>query len=679
MVSIQRKVDGFSVHLVLLLGTCAALIASFFVYVHAEKQIDAANESREESLRISDQLRQSSLDLTSMARAYVTTGATHYRDHYLSILAVREGREPRPADIRNEYWELHEPGDDSHATSDEQVSLVALARSAGFTAEEQRLLERAKAQSDELAQVEMRAFEAVSSSTPHSEARVTAIRSLYDENYRRARAGVMQPIAEVDRMVDRRTQARVQQATQRAYQMRVVVILLGALQILLLWGIHRQLHNILGGSVRDVFSRIQRLGRGDFAAEPVPAGQGDSVLGWVADSSRQLARLELRQFKAIVESSDDAIISKTPQGIITSWNPGAQRIFGYTAAEAVGQSMELLIPGECGDEESRILERLARGEMLAGFETRRRRKDGTVIDVSATISPIRDESGVVVGMTKIARDVTLLKQLAAELVRHRDNLGREVEARTAELRLAMQSAEDANRAKNTFLATTSHELRTPLNAIIGFSSLLRDGLMGEVTEQQHKALEIVHQAGEDLLVLVQEILDLSAIEAGNLQVAREQVPLRTVLEDVCESFTVQAQDQGLQMRSVVCDPQVAVWGDRARLAQVVRNFLGNAIKFTDRGYVLVRAVQDGDAMRVEVEDSGIGIPLAEQHRLFQSFQRVIDPHGRIRAGTGLGLSICKRIVEAMGGGVGVDSVPGRGSRFWFTVPIATAAPTTTHA
>jgi two-component system capsular synthesis sensor histidine kinase RcsC len=143
-----------------------------------------------------------------------------------------------------------------------------------------------------------------------------------------------------------------------------------------------------------------------------------------------------------------------------------------------------------------------------------------------------------------------------------------------------------------------------------------------------------------------------------------------LLEDLCEAFQAQAEGQGLELRPVICDPGVTVQADRARLAQVVRNLLGNAMKFTDQGYVLVRAVHAGDSMRVEVEDSGIGIPASEQHRLFQSFQRVNDPHGRMRAGTGLGLSICKRIAEAMGGQVGVDSVPGRGSRFWFTVPVA---------
>jgi signal transduction histidine kinase len=195
-------------------------------------------------------------------------------------------------------------------------------------------------------------------------------------------------------------------------------------------------------------------------------------------------------------------------------------------------------------------------------------------------------------------------------------------------------------------------------------------MMGELSGQQRKALTIVHRSGEELLVLVRDILDLSAIEAGNLEVKRERVPLRSLLEDLCEAFQAQAEGQGLELRPVICDPGVTVEADRERLAQVVRNLLGNAKKFTDQGYVLARAVHAGDTLRVEVEDSGIGIPASEQHRLFQSFQRVNDPHGRMRAGNGLGLSICKRIAEAMGGQVGVDSVPGRGSRFWFTAPVA---------
>jgi PAS domain S-box-containing protein len=600
----------------------------------------------------------------------LSTGHEHYRAHYLQILAIRDGREPRPRDDRNTFWELHAQQGARQEPDGEAIALVELARNAGFTQEELRVLTAAKSKSDTLARLEQQAIGTVGRAPPDSMARLAAIGSLYDETYRRARVGILQSVAEVDRLVDDRTQAAVVTASHRAYQMRIVFIALGLLQVLLLWRMHRQLGLILGGSVRDVYETIARLGRGDFSPAPSRSRSGDSVLGWLAASSTQLAKLELWLSKAIVQGSDDAIISQTPQGIVTSWNPGAERMFGATAAEAIGQSIELLIPEERADEQAKMLERMSRGELVDNHETRRRLKDGRVIDVSSTVSPILDDHGRVVGIARIARDITAVKQLADEVVRHRDNLWHEVEQRTAELVVAKVAADDANRAKSAFLATTSHELRTPLNAIIGFSSLLLEDMMGELSGQQRKALTIVHRSGEELLVLVRDILDLSAIEAGNLEVKLERVPLRSLLEDLCEAFQAQAEGQGLELRPVICDPGVTVQADRARLAQVVRNLLGNAMKFTDQGYVLVRAVHAGDSMRVEVEDSGIGIPASEQHRLFQSFQRVNDPHGRMRAGTGLGLSICKRIAEAMGGQVGVDSVPGRGSRFWFTAPVA---------
>lgn len=674
--SIERKVDHFSAYLLLLLVTLGALIVSFGIYVRAEKQIDVANESREESLRVSDLLRQSSLDLTSMARAYVVTGDEDYRDHYLRILAIRDGREPRPTEYRGTFWELYERGSEALPSGESATPLLDLARAAGFTAEELRVLGEAKAKSDALARVEIQAMHTVATSPRDSASRAAAVGTLYDDAYRDARGAILRPITAAEKMVDRRTREQVGTAAKRAYQIRILVIVIGLVQIFLLWRTRRQLYEILGGTVRDVYQTIARLGEGDFSPSSSTVRGGDNVLGWVAESRARLASLELGHFKAIVESSDDAIISNTPEGIITSWNAGAERIFGFTAAEAIGHWVDLLIPEERAAQEVRIRAQLSRGDQIASFETRRRCKDGRVIDVAATISPIIDEHGRVIGSSQIARDITVMKQLAAELVRHRDHLERKVAERTAELQVAMGAAEDASRAKSAFLATTSHELRTPLNAIIGFSSLLLEGMMGDLTAEQRKALAVVHRSGEELLALVTDILDLSAIEAGNLHVDPEPVQLQVLLEKLCEAFHIQAEERGLEMRPVVCDSSIVVWADAARLAQVVRNLVGNAIKFSDHGFVQVRASRQEDAsVLIEVQDSGIGIPVAEQHRLFQSFQRVVQPTGRLRAGTGLGLSICKRIVEAMGGDIGLDSDTGRGSRFWFSLPLARAGQT----
>ena len=251
----------------------------------------------------------------------------------------------------------------------------------------------------------------------------------------------------------------------------------------------------------------------------------------------------------------------------------------------------------------------------------------------------------------------------------RDELEALVAARTQELAGALDRAQSADRAKSAFLATTSHELRTPLNAIIGFSSLLLDGSMGELDEAQRKPLEIVKRSGEQLLDLVKDILDMTLIEGGNLKIDVTRINLREVLEEQWEGFELRARERNLELRPIECDPSIFVHCDRSRVSQVIRNLMANAITFTDEGHIRVRGIaQDGRAT-VEVIDTGIGVPADQLDKLFQPFQPIKGQPGPLRQRTGLGLAICRRLVEAMSGSIGVESGAGRGSRFWFTVPL----------
>jgi signal transduction histidine kinase len=202
--------------------------------------------------------------------------------------------------------------------------------------------------------------------------------------------------------------------------------------------------------------------------------------------------------------------------------------------------------------------------------------------------------------------------------------------------------------------------------------LLRDGSMGPVAVEHAQPLAIIQRSGEQLLDLVEDVLDVSSMEAGNLALAPSDVNLRAVLLEQCAAQRLQASERGLELRPVMCDDSICVTADSGRLSQVVRNLLSNAIKYTDRGHVQVNvACVDGMA-RVEVADTGIGIAKGEQARLFRPFQRVEGGVGSRRPGTGLGLAISRRICEAMGGQIGCESRPGTGSRFWFTVPLAAA-------
>lgn len=356
---------------------------------------------------------------------------------------------------------------------------------------------------------------------------------------------------------------------------------------------------------------------------------------------------------AIVDSSDDAIISKDLEGVITSWNKSAQRLFGYTAEEAIGQSIAtLLVPMDRQQEEPEILAKLRRGERVDHFETKRKRKDGRLLDISLTISPIRSPSGKIIGASKIARDVT-----------------EQIQTQQA-LREANDKAEAANRAKSQFLATMSHEIRTPMNGIIGMTELVLDT---NLAPDQRDYLTSVRISADSLLKVIDDILDFSKMEAGKMEIENVRFDLRGHLEEIIKAMAVQARGKGLSL-VLAMDPAVPtmVLGDPIRLRQIIVNLVGNAIKFTDRGKVTLDVSLDGwsgDRMNLcfVVEDSGIGIPVEKQALIFEAFSQEDNSTTRRYGGTGLGLAISMNLVKAMHGRLWVDSEVGKGSRFHFTI------------
>jgi PAS domain S-box-containing protein len=293
-------------------------------------------------------------------------------------------------------------------------------------------------------------------------------------------------------------------------------------------------------------------------------------------------------------------------------------------------------------------------------------------------SPIRDATGAVIGAVHTGRDVTertraqrMLADSESNLRTMNDQLEHLVAERTREMTVARDQAEASNRIKDVFLATMSHELRTPLNSIIGFSEIMLGGITGELNEEQRTQLGIIHKSGQQLLGLIGDVLDISKIEAGQVTLRPALVSLRDLLHEQQRVFELQARDRGLGIQFDYPDEHpLTVMADGQRVRQVVANLLSNALKYTDRGNVGLHAEANGSHARVTVWDSGIGIAAADIATLFQPFQRIAPQSGGSRDGTGLGLAISRRLVEAMGGAIGVSSEPGRGSRFWFTLPLA---------
>jgi PAS domain S-box-containing protein len=361
-----------------------------------------------------------------------------------------------------------------------------------------------------------------------------------------------------------------------------------------------------------------------------------------------------RRLTAIIQSSDDAIVTKSLAGIITSWNPGAERIFGYLAHEVLGRPITILFPPDRLSEEAEFLRRLARGQHVDHFQTVRVRKDGRQVHISVTLSPIKDEAGNVVGISKIARDVT--DQVAS----------------SQRERAARQEAEEANRIKDEFLTTLSHELRTPLSAVYGWARMLRRGPLNP--DSLERGLEVIERNCRAQIEMLTDLLDLSRMRRGS-----ERLSLRPVdLADVVRAATEVVQPAAAA-KEVALDLQMTsarVNGDPDRLQQVFWNLLSNAVKFTPKGgRVAVRIGREESDVSVVVQDTGVGISAEALPSVFEAFRQVDSSFTRRYGGLGLGLAIVRQLVELHGGTVRAESKGiGQGATFTVTLPGESAAP-----
>jgi PAS domain S-box-containing protein len=361
---------------------------------------------------------------------------------------------------------------------------------------------------------------------------------------------------------------------------------------------------------------------------------------------------------AIVESSDDAIVSKTLEGTIRSWNRAAERLFGYGAEEAVGQPITLIIPPERLQEETQILQKLRRGERIEHFETVRVAKSGRRIDVALTISPIRDGSGAIVGASKIARNITERK--AAEQAQQRT---------IGELRRAEEALREADRRKDEFLAVLAHELRNPLAPIRYAVAMARKEDRHEARKRQAQA--IIERQVEHMGRLLDDLLDVSRITRGTLMLRRRAVDLATVVAAAQESARplIDARNHTLTVR--LAEAPIRLVADPVRLAQVLANLLINAAKYTDAGgHIELEAAREQDELIVSIRDNGMGISAEMMPRMFTLFAQASPAIERSEGGLGIGLSLVRGLVQLHGGTVSAHSAGvGQGAQFVVRLPI----------
>ncbi|HZM92340.1 MAG TPA: PAS domain S-box protein [Vicinamibacterales bacterium] len=352
---------------------------------------------------------------------------------------------------------------------------------------------------------------------------------------------------------------------------------------------------------------------------------------------------------AIVAASDDAIVSKTLEGIILSWNEGAHRLFGYSPAEAVGRSGDLIIPSELRQQEREILERIRQGDRVDHFETVRVAKDGRRLNVSLTISPVRDDSGRVIGASKVARDISDRKQVEAAL-------------------------RDADRRKDEFLATLAHELRNPLAPIRhSLEILLRSE--GDPRLFRH-ATDILGRQLAHMIRLVDDLLDVSRITRDKLQLRKTRVDLASIIRHAVEASRPLAERDQQTIEVVLPDQPVYLDADPVRLTQVFSNLFNNACQYTEPGgRIWLTAEQQNREVVLVVRDSGIGMPADQLDGIFEMFAQVDDDSERPRRGLGIGLTLVRRLVQLHGGTVTARSEGrGLGSEFEVRLPVLESHP-----
>jgi PAS domain S-box-containing protein len=425
---------------------------------------------------------------------------------------------------------------------------------------------------------------------------------------------------------------------------------------------------------KDYSVRAPAEGEGEIASlartfnEMVGVVEAESAASARAQAALGASEARLRQ---IVDVVPHMIFVKDREGRFLLANRAVAEAYGTSVSELLGRPQaELGLDGEqVRGWHEKDLKVLDEGLELFVAEEPFRDVSGALRYLQTTKVPLVLEDGVTRAVLGVAIDVTERKRADDELRTYRDHLEDLVKERTAELAVAKEKAEESDRLKSAFLATMSHELRTPLNSIIGFSGVLMQGLAGPLNEEQQKQMGMVCGSAGHLLALINDVLDISKIEAGQLTFATETFDLGASLANLVRSAAPLAEKKGLSLGHEIGSEVGEMTSDRRRVEQIVLNLLSNAVKFTDHGSVKLACTADDERATIRVVDTGIGIRAEDLGKLFRPFRQVDAGTARHYDGTGLGLSISRKLAELLGGSIEVESEPGRGSTFTVVLPL----------
>ncbi|MEP6605832.1 MAG: response regulator, partial [Nitrosospira sp.] len=616
-----------------------------------QRELKHLQEIRYESFIVADKLRQSSDDLTRLARTYVVTGDPKFERFFWETLAIRNGKMAEPLHYERSYWDLV-IGDPNFQPSSggQQFSLRAQMEELGFTDEEFEKLKEAENASNALVQLEHRAFNAMkglfqgASGQPDIKGSPDpewARNILHDENYNAGKARVMQAVNEFYELFDARTLNAIFAAQQRTNLyfsgVLLMLVLLVAWLVLSSHIVWRKVQNLV---------QLEQDTRNSEKADHVSLFEVDSN-DEIGDLSRTFIAAQTERDRYFNQSISFLAIAQF-DGHFKRLNPAWTEKFGFSPKELLSRPfIDFVAPGSRAQAATE-LDKLMTGPQVS-FEIQMACKDGSVRWVMWNITAAQD-----VGEFYISgQDITERKNNEIEL--HK----------------AQKGAEGANRAKSEFLANMSHEIRTPMNGVLGTVGLL---LNTSLTSSQRELARLARASGETLLTIINDILDFSKIEAGKLTIAPTPFDLLETVEEVAGMIAMQPtrkNDVNVIVRYLPNVPRY-VMGDMGRIRQILTNLTSNAIKFTDKGHVLISVEtdaleEDAVVLRFSVEDSGIGIAPGKLESLFDKFTQADASTTRKHGGTGLGLSISKQLVKLMGGTITAKSRVGIGSTFWFTL------------
>ncbi len=618
---------------------------------HLLQEREQAVTRLDEAQAAVDLLADSSDLLTNAVRAYAVTGDEHYRQLFQSELDTFRSRE-------------------------KAVERLQALRAAPT---ELDLIAQAKHNSDQLLHLERQAFAAMGGGD-----RQTALALVYGVDYVQAKDSIMSPLDEARHLIDTRLRERIALLANQAQLVDAVALgLLIVTVLVVLASLQLFYRRRLITPLASMTAKTRRLLAGDDSVRFDESIHGAEIadLAHALEDSRQ-ASLTIRQqatqlhqqaselaseqeriqqtvawFGSIIESAPDGILVVDEKDTIGLANPKAESLFGYSPGELIGRQLITLVPGDGHDLYAELRTRaLKDGEYLPSIRQQGLHKGGGQFPIEVSFSPLP----------------TLGSSPATLCIMIRDSSEREQTER--ELQVARIQAEKAAQAKSDFLANMSHEVRTPMNSIIGMTHL---ALQTRLDAQQHDCLRQIQGASEQLMALLDDILDFSRIEAGQLMLEHEPFNLQDLLDSVSQRFEEQARTKGLRFICTAAELPPRLVGDAARIAQILANYVDNAIKFTPQGEVEIslrgrRAGNSELTLEVLVRDTGIGLTEEQQGALFDSFYQADASSTRKYGGTGLGLAIAKRLAELMGGTVGVESQYGSGSTFWFSIPLGIA-------